>query len=109
MNQQSMRKAALFAASETHPSRTQRSRLGTESCSDRGPRSSGGIGSKIIMLSKGTPRGYCSLSACPQVPAPIAESRFFRTIQIYGRPCSRCRWPSSTSQGADLETVWEVY
>lgn len=109
MSQQSMRKAALLAASDTHPSRTQRSRRGIESRSDRGPRSSGGRGSKIIMLSKGTPRGYWSLSACPQVPAAIAEFRSFRTIQIYGRPSSRFRYQSSTSRGADLETVCEVY
>ena len=40
MSQQSMRKAGRLAASDTHPSRTQRSRFGIESRSDRGPRSS---------------------------------------------------------------------
>jgi hypothetical protein len=75
MSQQSMRMAARLAASDTHPSRTQKSRLGVERRSDRGPRSSCGRGVE--------PRGYWSLSTFPQVPAAIAK---FRTIQMYGRP-----------------------
>jgi hypothetical protein len=33
--------------------------------------------SKIIMLSRSTPRGYWSLSACPQVPSGDCETPFF--------------------------------
>ncbi len=48
---QQLRKATLSAASDTHPPRMQRSRRGIESRSHRGPRSSGGRESKIIMVS----------------------------------------------------------
>jgi hypothetical protein len=51
MSLRSMRKAAPLAASDMHPSRTQRSRLGIESGSYRGPRSSCGREPKIIMVS----------------------------------------------------------
>jgi hypothetical protein len=101
MSQQTMRKAARLAASDTHPSRTQRSQLGVVSRSDRGPRSSCCRGVE--------PRGYWSLSACPQVPAAIAKFHTFRTIQMYGRPTRgrvRCSelWQASTGRVADLET-----
>ena len=52
MSLRSMRKAARLAASNMHPSRMQRSRLGIESGSERGPRSSCRRESKIIMVSK---------------------------------------------------------
>jgi hypothetical protein len=52
MSLRSMRKAARFAASNLHSSRTQRSRLGIESGSDRGPSSSCRRESEIIMVSR---------------------------------------------------------
>jgi hypothetical protein len=81
MSLRSMRKAARLAASGTHPSRTQRSRFGIESGSDRGPRSSRGRASKIIMVS-GTPIFFRFLTACPQVPTGIVKLHSFRAIHM---------------------------
>jgi hypothetical protein len=78
-----MRKAAPLAASGTQASRTLRSQLGIVSGSDRGPRSSCGQESKIIMVSDG-PRVYWLLNAYPQVRAAIAKRDSFRMIRCEG-------------------------
>jgi hypothetical protein len=104
MSQQSMRKAARLAASDTYRSR--RSRLGIETVPSR---------AKIIMLSRGTPKGYWSLSACPQVPRGDCETPFFQNDADVRATNT---WPISLfrgvirnrpTEGADLGTGWEVY
>jgi hypothetical protein len=70
--------------------------------------------SKIIMLSRSTPRGYWSLSACPQVPSGDCETPFFPNdsdvraanpwANFRGSGCDQ----KSTGRGADLGIGWEV-
>jgi hypothetical protein len=81
MSQQSMRKAALFAASDTHRSQ----RRGADGGSRAVPievQDHGAVENPRSSSCRGTPRGYWLLSACPQVPAAIAKLHSFRTIQM---------------------------
>jgi hypothetical protein len=91
MNQQSIRKAARLAASDIADAR---SWLSVESRSDGRSRSS-----------CCTPRGYWSLSGCPQVPAQIAKSRSLRTIQMYEWPEPCPIPPCRALLGVDAEEL----
>jgi hypothetical protein len=72
----SMRKAARLAASDTH----HRERKGADSVSRAVP-----IEVQDHHAVEGAePRGYWSLSACPQFRRAIAKFRSFKTIQMYG-------------------------
>jgi hypothetical protein len=90
MSLRSTRKAAQLAASDTHPSRTQRSRSGIESHSARGPRSSCGRGSKIIMVSWYAERLLVAQRMSTS-PSGDCETPFFPDdSQMYVRPsCHR--------------------
>ena len=105
MSQQSMRKAARLAASDTH----HRERKGAESVSRAVP-----IEIQDHHAVEGAePRGYWSLSACPQVPASDCEIPFLQDDSNVRRPsrgrvrCSK-RWQASSGRGTDLETRWKV-